>query len=192
MWCQRRFHLTNRHTCHIGTMPYWNNSFKNHRYGKGFKSKKLINHYLLNWVICQSWPLGHGTSQHLTSQARIVFPCSFCSRHIQYDISGNWDCGRHIVNLHWLCTRAHVNYLLLDKVISPVPFGALSQRVWETVLFHSVAALFMCWFVSSDLLVWSICFQVSWGGHGVWQRDGFLECKGLQFISLCVFFIFCK
>jgi hypothetical protein len=35
-----------------------------------------------------------------------------------------------------------VNYLLLDKVISPVLFGALSQRVWEAVLFHSVAALF--------------------------------------------------
>lgn len=45
-----------------------------------------------------------------------------------------------------------MNYLLLDKVISPVLFGALSQRVLEAVLFHSVAALFfvlICWFGES-------------------------------------------
>jgi hypothetical protein len=139
--------------------------------GRASNLKKLINHYLMNWVICQSWLLGCETSQHLTSQARIVFPCYFCSRHVQYDISGNWDCGRH-TNMCWLCTRAHVNFLLLDKVISPVLFGALSQRVWEAVLFHSVAALIfvlicILWLVDLESLFPCVLGR-SWGLRKRW------------------------
>jgi hypothetical protein len=195
--CQRRFHLTNLHACHSGTVNDRNNNFKNHQYGKGFKAwdeyqiEKLINHYLLNWVICQSWLLGYGNSLHLTSQARRAFPCSFCSRRAVWH-QCKWDCGRHMVNFQWLCTGAHVNYLILDMVISPVLLVPSPREYGKQFSFILLQLYPLCWFVSSDLLVWRVCCCVSWGGHEVWERDEFLECKGLQFISLYVFFLFGK
>jgi hypothetical protein len=87
--------------------------------------------------------------------------------------------GKFAFTMH----RAHVKFLASRHCHFSSFFGALSQRVLEAVLFHSVAALFFVLISAPQSVGFATLFpfvlERLWG-----LRKRFLECKVVQFIPL--------